>query len=177
MTKHLPKGAATAALAAVLSFGLISTASAAPLVYLSVEDLARRSDGCALARVVDARVHWNEAHTLIVTTFTLDVEESFSGNVPAGPVTLHRVGGELDGLALGYQGMPELAVGDRSVVFVQERAPSVYIVSSLQQGVLREENGVFARDLHDVVAAPAHHETVPLGELRTRVRAAIGDRR
>jgi len=177
MKTHLPKGLGAAALAAVLGLSLASAASAAPLVYLSLEDLARRSDGCALARVVDARVHWNDEHTLIVTTFTLDVEESLNGDVPTGPVLLHRLGGELDGLALGYQGMPELAVGDRSVVFVQRRAPNAYIVSSLQQGVLREQDGLFARDLRDVLSAPAPRESLALDELRTRVANAVGAQR
>jgi len=173
MTTHLPRALRAAAIAAVLGLTLVTTASAAPQLYLSVEDLAKRSDGCALARVVDARVHWNEAHTLIVTTYTLSVEESLTGDVPAGPVLLHRLGGELDGMALSYQGMPELSVGDRGVVFVHERTGGVYILSGLRQGVLLEREGLFSRDLRGVVSAPATREDLPLHELRTRVRAAL----
>ncbi len=171
MTTHLPRLLRAAAIAAVL--GLSSTASAAPLVYQSLEDLALRSDGCALARVIDARVHWNEAHTLIVTTFTLDVEESLDGDLPSGPVVLHRLGGELDGLALAYQGMPELQVGDRTVVFVQRRAAGVFIVSGMRQGVLLENEGLFSRDLREILEAPAPRESLDLSELRRRVSDAV----
>jgi hypothetical protein len=172
MTTHLPRALRTAATAAVLGLTLSSTASAAPQTYLSLEDLALRSDGCALARVVDARVHWNEARTLIVTTYTLDVEESLAGGLPTGPVLLHRVGGELDGMALGYHGMPELEVGDHSVVFVHARPGGSYIVSGMQQGVIPEVDGRFSRDLREVLAAPAPREDLPLEELRARVRTA-----
>lgn len=172
MTTHLPKVLRAAASATVLGLTLAGSASAAPQLYLSVEDLARRSDGCALARVVDANVHWNEARTLIVTTYTLDVEESLTGDVPGGPIVLHRLGGELDGMALGYQGMPQLSVGDRGVVFLHERAGGVYIVSGLQQGVLLEREGLFSRDLRGVSAAPAPSEALALEDLRARLATA-----
>ncbi len=169
MTTHLPRALRAAAIAAVLGLSLTSTAFAAPLVYQSLEDLTLRSGGCALAQVVDERVHWNETRTLIVTTFTLDVEESLKGDVPTGPVVLHRLGGEIDGIALGYVGMPELEVGDRAVVFVHERAAGVFIVSGMRQGVLLESEGRFSRDLRGVLEAPVPTESLDLSELRTRV--------
>lgn len=171
MTTHLPRGLKGAAIVVLLGLALASTASAAPLVYQSVEQLAERSDGCALARVVDERVHWNEARTLIVTTYTLEVEESLSGGVESGPILLHRLGGELDGLALGYDAMPVFQVGERAVVFMQRRAPGAYIVSGLRQGVLHDQDGRFARDLRELRGAPALEESLDIDTLRTRIRA------
>ena len=177
MTTHLPRVLKGAAVVVLLGLALASTASAAPLVYQSVEQLTERSDACALARVVDERVHWNEARTLIVTTYTLEVEESLSGGVESGPILLHRVGGELDGLALGYDSMPVLELGERAVVFMQRRAPGAYIVSGLRQGVLHEQDGRFARDLRELRDAPALQESLDLDTLRTRVRTAKDDAR
>ena len=174
MTLHLPRAWRRAAIGAALALTLATPVAAAPLSYLSLEDLALRSEACVLGRVVEARTHWNEAGTLIVTTFTLDVEETLSGSPNTGPLELHRLGGELDGLTLGYTGMPRLEIGERAVVFLRERPGTTWTVSGLRQGVLHERDGLLERDLREVLAAPAPRERLPLGVLRERVRGVTG---
>jgi hypothetical protein len=174
MTLHLPRALRRAATGVALALASVLPVAAAPLSYLSLEELALRSEACVLGRVVDARTHWNEDRTVIVTTFTLDVEEPLAGRASTGPLVLHRVGGELEGLRLGYSGMPELEVGDRAVVFLREAAPEAWIVSGLRQGVLQEQDGLLERDLRGVLGAPAPRERLGLDSLRERVRAAVG---
>jgi hypothetical protein len=166
--------AVTAAFALAFIAGAgASDVTAATLRLLSVEALAQRSSGCVVGRVVDERVHWNEAHTVIVTTYTLDVSETLAGEIPTGPTTLTRVGGELDGLRLDYDAMPQLALGDDVAVFVLERAPGAFTIAGLEQGVFHERAGVFVRDLRDVADAPAPLESLPLADLRARVKTAV----
>lgn len=172
MTLHLPRALRRAATGAALALASALPVAAAPLSYLSLEELTLRSEACVLGRVIDARTHWNEARTVIVTTFTLDVEEPLAGRAATGPLVLHRVGGELDGLRLGYSGMPELDVGQRAVVFLREVGPEAWTVSGLRQGVLHERAGRLERDLRGVVDAPASRERLDLDALRERVRAA-----
>jgi len=104
-------------------------------------------------------------------TFTVEADEVLAGAVPAGPLLLHRVGGELDGLVLGYEDMPQLETGMRAVVFLRERAPGQYVVTALRQGVLRETATGFDRDLRGVAGAPARDESWTLEALRATVRS------
>ncbi|MEM7244833.1 MAG: hypothetical protein AAF533_05785 [Acidobacteriota bacterium] len=165
-------------LAVVLLAGALVSGSseAASLRHLSIERLAAASEACVLARVVDSTVGWSDSGRVIVTTYTLEQEEVLAGEPPPGPLTLTRVGGELDGLALTHDGMPELTVGETAALFLRERAHGHYVISGLRQGVFRRHGDELVRDLRGINGAPSRFERLSLDDLRSRVRAAGLDR-
>lgn len=149
-------------------------AVAARFRHLSIEELAVRCDAAVVGHVTDAQVGWNATRDVIVTTFTIEPEDVLAGDLLPGPLTVTRVGGELDGLALTHAGMARLDVGDRVALFLRERAPSRFVILGLAQGVLRADGNHFVRRLPgDDAATP---ERVAPGELRRRVEASRGAR-
>lgn len=148
-------------------------ARATQLVHAPIADLARSADLCVIARVLEERVSWNDARTLLVTTWTLEPLETLAGTVSSGPLTVTRVGGELDGLALSYEGMPELRPGEVAAVFLAERAPGRFVVAGLRLGVLHRRAGRFERSLSGVAGAPAALESWTDAELAAEVRRAL----
>ena len=158
------------ALTALTLLTLAAPVGAVRFTPVSVEELAARSDTCVVGRVVDEQVGWNDARTLIVTTWTFEVEETLAGEAASQLLRIHRVGGSLEGMTLHYDGMPELRSGERTAVFLHRRAENAWIVSGMRLGVLPEREGEFQRDLADVLGASTTSEGFALPELRRRVR-------
>jgi hypothetical protein len=159
--------------AALLSLTLTASASAGSFRYLPLEELTRRSDRCVVAKVVDAVTGWNDAGNIIVTTFTLQTRETLAGEIAAPLLTLTRVGGELDGMALSYDGMPQLAVGDVATIFLLDRPEDTFIVSGMSQGLLLEVDGRFERDLSLVPDAPTTRQRLDLEQIRGLVQDSL----
>ena len=157
-------------LAGLLAGVAVPRTGAATLLELrDVATLARVSDACVRGRVVGEEVAWSRDGGVLVTTFTLEPLETLTGEAPSGPLRITRVGGALDGVALSYEGMPELTLGEHVVVFLRAHGEGGYLIVALKQGVVRERAGRWARDLSGVLGAPRGGEDWSLEALRTAV--------
>src|SRR5688572_4379724 len=86
---------------------------------LGLDELVRKSDRIVVARVADTRTHWGGAKgRLILTTYTLEVEESIKGQSPR-TVEITTVGGKIGNLQLHVAGMVAFGRGERAVVFLE----------------------------------------------------------
>jgi hypothetical protein len=151
--------------------------SATLLELRGVGEIAAVSDACVRGVVSDEQVAWSRDGRVIVTTYTLDALEILAGDAPQASLRLTRVGGEIDGMALAYDGMPRIAVGDHLVVFVRRQPDGAHLVVGLKQGVLRQRGDRWVRDLAGVTGAATAEEAWSLPALRAAVRVVREPRR
>ncbi len=104
----------------VLAFPSLS-AHATIVPRLELPELVALAKGIHLGTVTSESVAWNEAHTLIFTTYNLEVTRTLKGS-PTDSITLIEVGGALDGVALAVDGVPTYRVGEEAVVFTNYEA-------------------------------------------------------
>lgn len=166
-------------------------AHATTLIYLSVEDLTNLSDDVVIGEVVQTEPYLEPDGQTIFTAVHLEVLESIQGDAqPGDEVTLHHLGGEVDGIALRYAAMPVFHEGETVAVFLKRLGPETFALVGLGQGKMDvvEENGRFraVRYLDGLrfinpefpgrgpVEEPHGDEAYTLGELRSRVQDARG---
>src|SRR5579863_4379793 len=123
----------------VVSCLLLVVAASVRATVLVPTDLGEMSkNALAIVRgrvsAVDAR--WTDDHRTIETIVTLDAENYLKGGL--GTTVQFRVpGGELGRYRSIVVGAPEFSVGQRVVVFLGARGPSVPYLIGFSQGVFR----------------------------------------
>lgn len=157
--------------ALVLSLsGLHSDANATLIQVLSFEKLTLVSDMVIDGTVLKSEAHWTPDHQGVYTDIDILVADPVVGAATAGRVvTVRQAGGELDGMAFTFVGMPVFKVGERVLLFLQE-IQGLRIVVGLKQGklpIVRDpETGALMarRDLSDLAVISADGTSKP-GEL------------
>src|SRR5436190_21682517 len=133
--KHL-----TASIAAIsVLLAVASICCATTVQRLSIEDLARKADSIVQGTVRSSRTQWSANGKIILTTYTIDVEEAIKGK-PGRSIELTTVGGQVGEITLHVAGMPAFRTGERAIVFV-ERSRSYSTISGLGQGKFPVSNG------------------------------------
>lgn len=129
-----------ALLLAILAAGPAVPASA-HMTRLTEREMVHGSKDIVVAVVEGARSRWNEQHTLIVTDYTLRVEDRLKGQAPA-KVTLTILGGTLDGERHDTCLSTPLEKGGRYLLFLGDPdRPTFAPVTGAWQGVFREIRG------------------------------------
>jgi hypothetical protein len=136
-------------LAAVLGFTLlIPGALGAHVAQLSSRELAAASANVVVAVVEGREVRWNTRHTLLMTDYTLRVEERLRGEAPER-LTLTMPGGTLGDITDEVCTAVELEPGARYLLFLGSLdRPSLSPIVGARQGAFRE-----SRDFGEIVAA------------------------
>jgi len=161
-------------LAALLLFALLTlltpSALGAHVAQLSGRELAAASSNVVVAVVEGREVRWNGKHTLLMTDYTLRVEERLRGAAPERFV-LTMPGGTLGDITDEVCSAVELEPGARYLLFLDglER-PSLSPILGARQGAFRETAGfaeivAAARNLVEetpLVARPAFLEDASL---------------
>src|SRR5262245_19980719 len=162
-------------------------ATATVLVPADIGELSREAVAIARGRVVATNAQWTDDHRSIDTIVTLEVERYLKGGLGA-TVQFRVPGGELGRYRSVIVGAPEFAVGDRVVIFLGARGPTVPYILGFSQGVFRV---VSAPDASSLVVTPppvfpasagaarvvrgdAARRPLALADFETRVRALIG---
>jgi len=174
---------------------LIAAAAPGPattMVYLSLEDLDGLSDEVLIGRVLEVEPYLERDGATIYTAVTLEVLEPIKGETqPRDRITLHHIGGEVDGLALRYAGMPSFRPESQVAVFLKRLGREAFAIVGMCQGVLQveERDGTWfaVRNTGSMrfvdprfpgrgpVMEPHQDESYTLPELRSRIGPA--DRR
>lgn len=109
--------------ALVLSVGfggvLPPRSAQAQTLGLSPSEIARLSQTAVVGTVRALRAHWNPAHTLILTTVTVDVEHVLKG-VAGDTLSFEVQGGKVGNLGLTVSGAPTFRVGQRVILFLDD---------------------------------------------------------
>ena len=122
------------AIALILTFS--GSAGATSLIPATLGDLSRDARIIVRGQVVALQATWTDDHRAIETLVTLASDEYLKG--PLGSTIQFRIpGGRLGRFQSIMVGAPQFAVGDRAVLFLGARGPSVPYVLGLSQGVFR----------------------------------------
>ena len=141
-------------LALLLALG--AAARATVLVPADLGELASDARAIARGRVVAVDARWTDDRRTIETIVTLDVESYLKGEL-GSEVRFSVPGGTLGRYRNIVVGAPQFAIGQRAIVFLGARGPSVPYLVGFSQGVFRI---VAAADGSPVVMPPPVMPTV-----------------
>lgn len=116
-----------------LTLGLFIIAGAATVERLTLPEMVKMSPSIVVGTVTDVSSAWNENHTRIFTTITMDVSESLKGEL-SGVITFKQLGGTVGDTRASVPGFPVFNEGSELLLFLNDD-PSGYIpVVGLGQG-------------------------------------------
>ncbi|MAG56726.1 MAG: hypothetical protein CMJ83_10585 [Planctomycetes bacterium] len=98
---------------------IVCPAGGTTLIKKDLGQLAREAEAVVLAVVLQNRCQWNADHTLIWTTTTLRVTETWKGKVPA-KLSLMEPGGVMPPVGQWVPGMARYQPGETVVVFLKK---------------------------------------------------------
>jgi hypothetical protein len=149
-------------------------AQATTVQRLGLEDLVKKAHHIVAGRVRNSRTFWSANGKLILTTYTIDVDENMKG--PAAQIfEVTTIGGKIGNLELHVSGMPYLEKDERVVLFT-ESSGSYEVVLGLSQGKFRLENGEVLNDSRALSFAdgrPGKAERLPVETFKNRIRSIL----
>lgn len=183
----------TAAAVALAALGLATVPADASITEaLDLTELVRESDAIFVGRATRSESLW-DSRRRIVTDVTVEVEQTMKGGVADGEqVVLRQLGGSIGDLGMRVAGEPQLAAGDRAVLFGRRMGGPHLRAVGMSQGVLpvRAETGVdmvhpggaglaLVRRVRGqvITAPPALIHPRPLDEVVADIRAAVEETR
>lgn len=117
-------------------FAMSAVASATVLVPTDLGELARDARAIARGRIVAVDGRWTDGRRTIETMVTLQVETYLKGHL--GDTVQFRVpGGSLGRYRNLVVGAPHFIVGQRVIVFLGAKGPTIPYVLGLSQGIFR----------------------------------------
>lgn len=120
----------------ILAASVAAAAHATVLLPADLGELSRDARAIARGRVVAVDAQWTPDRRTIETVVTLEAETYLKGSL--GDTVQFRVpGGSLGRYRNIVVGAPQFAVGQRVIVFLGARGPTVPFVLGLSQGVFR----------------------------------------
>ncbi len=120
-----------------VSFVLMAgSARATTVVPADLAELSRDARAIAVGRVASIAPRWIDDRRSIETLVTLDVDRYLKGDLGEA-LQFRTPGGRIGALRSIMVGAPEFVVGQRVVVFLGARGPSVPHLLGLGQGVYR----------------------------------------
>src|SRR5262249_40271020 len=119
-----------------LLFALAAGVRATVLIPADLGELATDARTIARGRVVAVDARWTDDRRTIETIVTLEVESYLKGEL-GSEVRFSVPGGTLGRYRNIVVGAPQFAIGQRAIVFLAARGPSVPYVVGFSQGVFR----------------------------------------
>lgn len=112
---------------------------------LSFDDLVAKAQSIVEGSVVNAQTSRSSDGKLILTNYTIQVEESLKGSNKK-TVILTTIGGRIGNTVLHVSGMPVFQTGEKAVLFL-EQAGAYTTVVGLNQGKFTVSNGQIANSV------------------------------
>src|SRR2546429_4031139 len=85
---------------------------------LNLEDLVKKAHHIVSGKVRNSRTYWSDNGKLILTNYTIEVDETIKGRSPQ-TFELTTVGGKIGSRELHVSGMPSFEKGENIVVFTE----------------------------------------------------------
>jgi len=144
---------------------------------LSLEELTKRAHSIVMGKVRRSRTAWSNNGKLILTTYTVDVQESFKGQ-PGSSIELTTIGGRIGDLTLYVAGMPALHDGESAILFL-EQTGAYSTVMGLSQGKFTVANGEVSNSVGELNFADGGGPRpirMSLDAFRQQIRSMVGRR-
>jgi hypothetical protein len=145
----LLRGRARAAVPLLALMLLPATADTSVVVALDGAALAQKADAVVRAHVTGVE---SELRGVVWSDIRLDVDEVLAGDAPT-QITLSQPGGRTEGFGTRVFGMPDFAVGEEVVVFVEFSDFGARVVGLAQGKAQVGEGGALMRDLSGLALA------------------------
>ncbi len=105
------------------------------LQRMDLDDLTGQSNAVVYGKITGSRTAWDQAHTVIFTTYTVQAIQYLKGQL--GPsFELRELGGERDGIAMKVPSVPAFSAGDEVVLFVWTDPAGNHQAIGFEQGAL-----------------------------------------
>ena len=160
----------------VFALLLLATVSlrATTVQRLSLEDLVKKAHHIVAGRVQSSRTYWSDNRKVILTDYTIDVNEDIKGQYK-GTIEVTTIGGKIGQVELHVSGMPSFAKGEDVVVFT-EASGRYEVVLGLAQGKFTVENGEASNHVTDLSfpdGQPGQALKVPVQTFKNRIRTIL----
>jgi hypothetical protein len=129
----------------LLAFFLSNSLEATTVERLSLDTLVKKSNRIVIGKVRSSRTFWTSDRKLILTNYTIEVQETIKGQ-DASTVEITTIGGKIGDLTLHVAGMPQFEKDENAVVFV-EKSGIYSTVVGLGQGKFAISNGEGSNDV------------------------------
>ncbi len=126
---------------------------------LTLDDMVKKAESIVHGKVRSSRTYWSANGKLILTTTTIDIEETFKGQTGRS-VELTTIGGRIGDTTLYVSGMPAFATGEDAVVFIEKSAGFSTVVG-MSQGKFAVQNGEVSNNVSTISFADGR-EGAPL---------------
>ena len=127
----------------ILSISIPSRA--ATVERLNLDGLVKKSNRIVVGKVRNSRTYWSSNRKLILTNYTIDVQETIKGTA-ARTVELTTIGGTIGDLTLHVAGMPVFDKDESAVIFVESTGAYSTVVG-LGQGKFTVTNGEVSNNI------------------------------
>src|SRR5215470_18503879 len=141
---------------------------------LGLEDLVKKAHRIVVGKVSNARTYWSGDRKLILTNYTIQVDENIKGQA-SKTIEVTTVGGKIGDVELYVSGMPAFENGENAVVFV-EQSGAYQTVVGLGQGKFTVVNGEVANSVGQLSfpdGRPGTPLKMPLQTFKTQIRSFL----
>jgi subtilase family serine protease len=193
MHSRVERGLRTALLALLALVFVAAPADASVVIPPADDDLIVHADAVILGRVTDIESHDNGLGRLS-TFITFAIDEVLKGSVAQPTLTIRELGGQVGGMAGWIFANPEFTVGERVLLFLDQRADGTLRVMHLYLGKFSIVTDPASGDLVAVRPLPEDVTVVPpagaaaagvalgavgrgLEEFKARIREKAGEAR
>ena len=152
----------------------VSGLKATTVQRLALEDLVRKAHHIVAGKVRDSRTYWSGNGKLILTDYTIEVDESIKGNPPR-LFHITTVGGKIGTLELRVSGMPSFH-NDENVVLFTEASGSYEVVLGMEQGKFSVEHGEAFNDVGTLSfpdGRPGKPVRLPVQTFKNQIRSIL----
>ena len=132
----------------------------------SMDELTRQADVVVVGKVASIKAGWNKEKTRILTTVSIEVDETLKGKGGDGTVTIQTPGGEVDGVGELYSHTAKFVKNEDVVVFAEKDKKGDLRVTGGSEGkiAIRKDASSGLRRVS---------EGMSLDELKARVKNAV----
>ena len=162
----------------LISFLLIlffsSVSHATTVQRLTLDDLVRKAHKIVVGKIVKSRSFWSGNAKLILTAYTVEVEETIKGE-PSHTIELTTIGGTVGDRTLHVAGMPSFAAGENAILFVENSGVFSTVVG-LEQGRFTVANGEVSNALTELSfpdGRPGKPLKMPLGNFKRQIKVIL----
>jgi len=157
-----------------LALVVTNSSYATTVQRLGLDDLVKKAHTIVVGKVSGSRTYWSADRKLILTGYTIQVDENIKGQASRS-VEVTTIGGKIGDLELYVSGMPSFQKGESAVVFV-EQSGAYQTVVGLGQGKFTVVNGEVVNSLGDLSfpdGKPGNPVKMPLQNFKNQIRTIL----
>jgi len=150
---------------------IVTPLSATSVRRLSFEELIQTASTIVEGSVVDSRTYRTGDGKLILTSYTINVQENLKGS-SGSTLTVTTVGGRIGNTILHVAGVPVFQPGEKAVLFLEKTGMYTTVVG-LNQGKFAISNGAVSNSsagLSFPDGGPATPLKMPLDEFKRQIK-------